>query len=107
MWSEFSGYGTAELALQAVCKQARPDWKVHPSSADFNNCCREILTKNSDSDTCIFGDILGLADSKPQEQLKTEIKCIIVVSSEHVTEAMKAFSAKKGAQGICLPIRAG
>ena len=70
MWSEFAGYGTAEIAAQSAIAHhplgsRRPRLKVVASS-DCSASCRSILAANHPQ-SCIFGDIEGLV---PPEVLR-------------------------------------
>lgn len=100
MYSEFSGYGTAEMALESVMNTSAEKLRCDPSpckmsSADISTACQKLLLANRCRGSgCVFGDILSLLGDELRGQLCSEVVETFVVTREDVAKAVKALQPK-------------
>ena len=89
--SEFSGYGTAEIAIESVANLLTSRGhavRVTTSSADISRDCRSLLAANAQPGSCLFGDILSLLPKPIYDEAHAEVFEPISVTSEQLTHAM-------------------
>ena len=97
MWSEFAGYGTAEIAAQSAIAHhplgsRRPRLKVVASS-DCSASCRSILAANHPQ-SCIFGDIEGLVPPEVLRDMKSLVTEHVEITSADVAKAKQACGSQ-------------
>ena len=65
LWTEFSGCGTAEFALDAITSAAQNNMSMRVmSQCDWDNAARTALINNSGPDSHIFGNIQDVCSSE-------------------------------------------
>ena len=94
IWSEFSGYGTAELAAKSVLANMKsPPVVKKMSSADVSAHCRQIIGANHE-DSCIFGDIQNLVPEETLQKMHCPVVESIPVTGFDVSKAVKALKSR-------------
>lgn len=92
MFSEFSGYGTAEIGVRAILAKASVATgdivAMDTSSADVNTSCRKLLSENVGG--CVFGNIMNVAGKSLAHELTSEIEETFKIKSNDVVKAIEA-----------------
>lgn len=92
LFSEFSGYGTAELALQSVIAKSKEttgqEVMCRATSGDVNAMCRTLLSENVGG--CVFGDIMNVAGDDLRKKLTAEVPETFKIKPKDVVAAVQA-----------------
>ena len=89
IFSEFAGYGTAELAAHATASllaSTGSSVRVESFAADLSPACRRMLIDNGAS--CVFGDILNLLPAHVRNSAQHEVQQIVELTSLHMRDAL-------------------
>ena len=99
LFSEFAGYGTAELALHSALTKTKMNVdSFGQCSADYNSKCQQLLMANAvDTDKCVFGDILNLVPDTVRGRLFEEIQESFTVTHDDLKVALKFLHKGSGA----------
>lgn len=103
IFSEFSGYGTAETALKSILRKQGLGLDASAflcSSADFNNSCRKLLMANcEDKSSCVFGDITRIVPIKIRKMLFQEVEESFSISRQDVRMALSSIRKNRKKSG--------
>ena len=74
LWTEFSGAGTPEFALNALASQVPEHLSVKVmGQCDWNNAAQTCLINNSDQETHLFGDIAGVMSEEMKARAERRV----------------------------------